>query len=505
MRKFISFLAFVLSVTFCKAQPHNNDGDTLFSSSFIHEIRLNFSQPSFWDSLTAYYTQDRYMMASIVFDGYFLDSIDVKLKGNSSYNYPSVKKSMKVGLNEFVSGKDIDDINKFNLNNCFKDPTFLREKMMLDFLNLYQYPAPRCTYARVYLNNQYWGLYTMVEEVNKDFLKGWYNFKNGNLFKGDPSGDLKWLGTNPALYYPKYELKTNETLNDWSDLVRFINVINNTPAQNFYDSLESYLNTHEFIYEWAISNLFVNLDSYLGTGHNYYIYHDSLSGKFRYITWDVNEAFGNFNYTMTPTQLKNLSAFWVSNPPTNRPLINNMLSNSFYRQKYANTLCDLLGYNFSPWALYPKIDSLANRIRPYVYADPNKFFSNQHFEDNLTNDIIVPNQPGGGNFPGLKSLISVRRAALANELASYGCILGLGENDSEEEITVFPNPGSEFFVLSPKPLYKIELTDIAGKIIMDWNPGGLTQFNINPQGISTGVYFLIFNGNKTQKVIYHID
>lgn len=55
------------------------------------------------------------------------------MKGNSSFNNPSTKKPFKVDLNEYVSGQDYDGIKKFNLNNGFKDPTMLSEKLTLDF------------------------------------------------------------------------------------------------------------------------------------------------------------------------------------------------------------------------------------------------------------------------------------------------------------------------------------------------------------------------------------
>ena len=36
------------------------------------------------------------------------------------------------------------------------------------------------------------------------------------------------------------------------------------------------------------------LDSYPGTGHNYYLYFDPSSGLATVIPWDVNEAYGSF-------------------------------------------------------------------------------------------------------------------------------------------------------------------------------------------------------------------
>ena len=99
----------------------------------------------------------------------------------------------------------------------------------------------------MYVNDTLYGLYTIVEEVDKTFLKHWYSDNNGNLFKGDPNGTLQWFGSAVSSYNTKYELKTNKTLNNWSDLIHLIDKLNNTATTNFHDSLEMVLETSSVI------------------------------------------------------------------------------------------------------------------------------------------------------------------------------------------------------------------------------------------------------------------
>ena len=165
------------------AQSYNNDGDSLFGSSAIHNVYFNFYHTSFYDSLTASKISDEYYTCNMIVDGIQYDSVGVKFKGNSSYGIANQKKSMKVDLDINIDGQDIDDLNKFNLNNLYHDPTGVREKILSDFAVKNSIPAPRVAYAKVYYNNTYWGLYTLVEEVNKDFIDGWFNDQVGNLFK----------------------------------------------------------------------------------------------------------------------------------------------------------------------------------------------------------------------------------------------------------------------------------------------------------------------------------
>jgi hypothetical protein len=410
-------------------------------------------------------------------------------------------------MNEYISGQNLNGLKKFNLNNCFKDPSFLREKLALDFCQEHGLAAPRCAYSKVYINGTYWGLYTFVEETdNGNFLNQRFGNKQGNMFKGDPNGDLRWYGSLATSYYPKYELHTNETVNDWSDLVNFIDKINNSGV-NFYDSLEQVLNTNTFINHWGIMNLFVNLDSYIGSGHNYFIYHDTLSNKFEWVTWDVNESCGTFTMGLTPTQIKNLSLFYTSTPSSNRPLVQKMLANSTYKNGLIYTVCNWVQYDFSNAALDPKIDSLANAIRADVYADTKKFYTNTQFEDNLTMDLAIPN-PGGGmdNILGIKPFITARRNSLIAELFANGCYVGVNESQKDEDqILIYPNPTSDYIYIDIKSKEKentIHIYNAFGQVLSVIVSENQIE-KIDVSKFSAGIYIIKVNGrnySKFQKV-----
>lgn len=472
------------------------DGDSIWGVNFIHDIHFNFTQNPYWDTLLANYAADRYTSCEMIFDGTVLPSTGVRFKGNSSYNAPGQKKSFKVDLNEFVAGQDYDGIKKFNLNNLFKDPTFIREKLTLDYMRRHNIHAPRCTYARVYLNNVYWGLYTLVEDVNGKFLSQHYGNNNGNLFKGDPNGDLKWFGNSVSSYTAKYELDETST-NDWTDLVVLIDSINNANTSTYYTSLESVMFGQDAISNMVINNMFVNLDSYCGSGHNYYIYHDSLKGAFRWIPWDVNETFGTFTMGMTPTQLKNLTFDYI-NQPNNRPLAVKFMADPVYRQTYISTYCYLM-QNFTNAYMDPYIDSVANMIRTDVYADPNKFYTNQDFENNLTSDITVAGPQGGQTILGLKNFITARRSSLITQLSAFGCWLSSEEvsiADKQESLSVYPNPANSSINFNiPDAWNRTECTvnviDLTGRIVISNVTETATgSQRLDVSNLNSGVYVL---------------
>lgn len=494
MKKLLLAIALIGS-TGMKAQT---EGDIFFATPAVHDVYMTFPQANYWDSLVNYMPLEQYLKADITIDGILYTNVGIKFKGNSSYSNPSPKKPFKIDMNEFVAGQDIDGLKKFNLNNGFKDPSFMREKIALDFYNEHGLAAPRCAYTRVFINGIYWGLYMFVEEANKTFLDDDDRFgnKQGNFFKGDPSGDLKWLGSTPSLYYGKYELHTNEIANDWTDLVELINKINNSGG-NFYDSLETILNTNSFIEHWAAMNLFSNLDSYIGSGHNYFVYHDTLSDKFEWVTWDVNESFGNFTMGMTTTQMKNLSMFYVTSPSGSRPLVQNMLTNTTYKNLLINTFCQWVAYDFSNAAMDAKIDSLANAIRADVYADTKKFYTNANFDNNLTMDVTVAGgPPGGGTIIGIKNFITDKRNALMTELGNFGCFLGVDESiGSANNMIVYPNPAADHITVEFKSAEKennIRIYNSSGQLVLSRISVDQSE-NIDISALSTGLYLIQIN------------
>ncbi len=458
MKKLFFGIIFLSTVYFFSFSQ--NPGDATFFSPDIHTIKFYFSQVGWWDSLVAYKPLDKKLIGDIEINGDYVDSVGIQFKGNSSYSKDSLKNSFKIDFNEFVDGQQYDGLKVFNLNNSFKDPTMMREKIFNDFCQTVDIEAPRATYANLYINDTLWGFYTLVEQVNKTFLQSNYGNDGGNLFKGDPGGTLQWLGSSPSSYYSSYVLKTNETENNWSDLINLIEIINKTSSENFYDSLEIVLNTTSWIEAWAANNIFVSLDSYIGSGHNYYIYHNTATDKFDFIIWDTNESFGNKSSGIL--QIEGLSIFFIPSPATMRPLNNNMLQNTTYKNIYVNTVCNYANNYFNHEYLDPIIDSLADLIRPHVYADTNKLYTNQQFEDNINIDVTL----GAFVSQGLKSFITERRDSLSSQLAEFGCFLGVNDISKNPALKIYPNPCRDILCLQ-SDVCGIELMifDVFGKIV----------------------------------------
>lgn len=196
----------------------------------------------------------------------------------------------------------------------------------------------------------------------------------------------------PTDYIEQMSLKTNENSPNHEALFHFLDILNNEPDETFPDEIEKVLDVDGALRFLAVSTIQVYLDSYLGMGHNYYLY--EVDGKFTIIPWDLNGTFGVCNWGINRTGIIN---FYIDEPTcgpmTDRPLIDRLLSHQPYLDAYHGYLEELLDGPFSVDVMESRINEIADLIRPYVQADELKFSSTADFEHNLTKDI---KRAGGG-------------------------------------------------------------------------------------------------------------
>ncbi len=505
MRTIHTSLAALVLVASLHAQ---NEGDVLFDVDQVITVEFTFAQPNYWDSLVANYTTETYMWAGLTITDqsgtYAFDSVGVRLKGNSSYSHPNDKKSMKVDINEYVSGQNYHGLKKLNLNNGFKDPTFLREKIFMDYSREMDVLAPRINFANVYMNGQLKGFFTVAEQVDDQFLDRWIGDDQGNLFSaGDNFGggtgseaDLKYYGPDQADYYDRYELKTNEGANDWSDLLDLTEMIDDATDAYLVAQLPGRWDWERLCRSLALDNIFANLDSYINSSRNYYIYHNSTTGDWQWIKWDANEAFGQYSGGVS-----NVIQLAPTYGAANRPLIQRMMALPALQQDHHVQYCQALELLTND-QLDHKIDALKAIIQASVYADPNKMYTNAQFDQNIESNINLGGGGGGGISYGLKSFITQRRSYLEGVLdcSLYTSVTGPEWNGTLP--TAYPNPAMDvlgFKSTETSSAWQVEVLDLAGRRVLEQQ--GLGTMDIS--GLVPGTYVVrtMAEGRSGQQLI----
>ena len=298
-----------------------------------------------------------------------VDSVHIRLRGNTSRE--SAKKSFKLSFNTMVPGRQFHDVDKLNLNGEHNDPSIIRSKLCWDLFQELGMTSSRAAHTALYINGDYFGLYISVEHVDDEFLDNHYDDPSGNLWKCLWPADLVYLGEDPDLYkfysYGRqaYELKTNEEEDDYSQLARLIDRINNTPAGLLADTLESILAVPEVLKYFAVDVLTGSWDDYWYLKNNYYLYHEPFYDLFHLVPYDYDNTFsidwfGVDWATIVPYD------FGSSEP---RPLADRLLDNAQYRNLFTHFLefySDSL-FELSRWDA--GLDSLKDLITPWAKAD----------------------------------------------------------------------------------------------------------------------------------------
>jgi len=397
------------------------------NGAFIHddvEQVIIYMKPTLWHNLLSRAKEEEYKRADFWFDGELVPDVAVRAKGSSSLTYvvddESDRLSLKVDFDLLYDALAFRGLKKLDFNNNYRDPTLMRERLGYEIFAQMGVPAPRATHVDLWVNDTHMGLYTQVEHIDETFLAR--NFKNGNgdLYKPNLSSScLDWSGRDMERI-KNMELKTNDRRTDHSALIRFLDVLNNEPAETFQEEIEKVLDVDEALRFLAVETMLVCLDSYQGRGVNYYLY--ETDGRFVMIPWDLNEAFGTYKCGLDKDDIINLYIDEPTcGPMAERPLVDRLLSCEPYREIYHGYLQQLLDGPFSVEAMDNRIDELADMIRPYVEQDEMKFHSTDEFEQNLTDDV--------GRYFGLKSFVAKRGESVKLQLAGELPRAGDGEGN----------------------------------------------------------------------------
>ena len=187
-------------------------------------------------------------------------------------------------------------------------------------------------------------------------------------------------------YIDQMGLKTNETYPDHTAILNLLEILNNEPDETFPEKIEKVLDVDSALRVFAVAGTIGYFDSYLGMGHNYYLY--EVDGKFTLLPWDLNGAFGSFTCGMTRDEIINLCIDQPACRSADRyPLVNRLLAHEPYLKQYYQYLEELLNGPFSVETMTAQIEEAADLVLPYVQADELKFYPIEYFERGLYEDI----------------------------------------------------------------------------------------------------------------------
>ena len=359
---------------------------------------------------------DKEHLGSVVFQNKFInktvDSVGIRLRGNTSRD--AKKKSFKLSFNSFISGRKFYDLEKINLNGEHNDPSIARSKICWDIFRDAGITATRAAHAEVYINDNYYGLYINVEHTDEKFVEKNFEDDSGNLWKCLYPADLEYLGENASSYQSAYELKTNKSANDYSQLVRLTKILKYAPGPALRDSLESVLNIKEVLQYFAVNILVGAWDAYRFLKNNYYLYYSPEDKIIHWIPFDYDNTLGIDFFSIDWTSADPYSFPNIDNSA--RPLTTRIMAVPEYKNLFTHFMEFYKAKVINLNLLENRIDSLRAMIHPSVVTDPyhslDYGFTLNDFDSSFTSGSFS-NDP---DQTGIKPFIRERGESLTSQL-----------------------------------------------------------------------------------------
>ncbi|QEL13268.1 spore coat protein CotH [Limnoglobus roseus] len=270
-------------------------GESLYDPTVLRTIFLEFENKDWEKELEDFHGTDVDVPAEVTVDGKKYHNVGIHFRGMSSYGgvRAGSKRSMNLAVDMADAKQKLNGYKTLNLLNNHEDATAMSTVLYSHIAREYL-PAPKANFVKVVINGENWGVYTNVQQFNKDFTKENFNSDKGARWKvrGSPGGQggVEYLGDDPARYKRIYQIKSKDEDKSWQALIKLAKTLNQTPADQLEEALKPMLDIDGLLWFLALDVALINGDGFWTRASDYTIYLDE-KGKFHFIPHDMNESF----------------------------------------------------------------------------------------------------------------------------------------------------------------------------------------------------------------------
>lgn len=364
------------------------DDSPLFNMSSISTIRLSVNTTDFINLLSPenLYNGTYMKISSFLFHNENfqtkLSDVGIKIRGASSRM--DQKKGFTIKFNHYISGQSLLQQKKISLRpGSVADDTLIKFHLYTDFQRSVGVPVSRAAYALLYINDIFYGVYTMNEDYgSSDFIKSRIEDDDGsgNMMQLNYDVYLQYFGSDPTYYQNMTHSNTLGAVlynydqcsgnGNWSDFIIFLEFVNLASDEDFANKIEQVLQVPTLLRQMVVESFMLASDSFGPSGQNYYIYYrqsstqtkhaptsltstistssssstslakrNELYNQMQIIEVDFDEVFSfdvQADGTRTPTMNPDIFDFFLKldDPSNNNPLLHRLFSIDKYRQQY---------------------------------------------------------------------------------------------------------------------------------------------------------------------------
>lgn len=356
--------------------------------------------------------------ASFTADGKTISKVGLRYKGNSTYlsTARGLKRSLKVDLDKYDDAARFHGLKSLTLNCGVLDPSKGREALAYSVYRAGGVPAPRTAFAEVTLtvpgkyDKELLGMYSLVESVDKNFLKLHYKTDAGLLMKPERIRGLDFLGEDWARYKDTYQPKRDATKEESARVIAFTKLVNQGTDADFNKDIAGYLDVDAFLRYMAVTAVVANLDSFFTLGHNYCLYLHPTTNKFHFIPWDVDLSMGNFMMMGSPDQQMDLN---LNKPYAQNRLADRLMANRECAEKYQQILKEVVPICFAKEKLFKEIESIEKVTKSLLEKESKAVTARKEGPGGFGG----PGMPNFAPAPDLRKFVEKRSDSIAAQMS----------------------------------------------------------------------------------------
>jgi spore coat protein H len=290
---------------------------------------------------------------TVTIDGQRFADVGLRYKGNGTFGdaVRCTKKSFKLELDRHGQTARFEGLKTLNLHCGVADPSKCRETFAYEVYRAAGVPTPRTCLAEVRLSvpgkfdDELLGVYTLVEQVDKPFLKDMFGSDKGVLMKPERMREFDYLGETWDRYKDRYGAKSDPSPKEAAGIIEFSRLIHKADDAAFRAGIEKVLDLDSYFRFLAGTAFICNLDNIFAIGHNVQIYRNPKTDKLHFIPWDVDRSFANFGIYGSADQQMDLNM--LRPYPGKHKLNDRILAVPEFAQRYQAILKDLSAKAFA--------------------------------------------------------------------------------------------------------------------------------------------------------------
>jgi hypothetical protein len=264
-------------------------------------------------------------------------SVMAEYRGQSTQY--SNKKGWKLVANRPIPALQTDTLL---LNGEGYDPAMIREKVAYDLHATSGIQPQQASFIHLTLNGEYIGVFTRVENPDRDFLQRTGRDRNDDVFKCHSAMDTRPSCSNLIV-------KGRNT----PELYALAALVNRTPDDEFAAAIADVLDVRGFLNYQAVIAVTADADS----AYQYLLHRDRSTGRWQVLPWDNSVSFFDAELPVDYGTSTNPGWGYQANV-----LLTRVLEVPQYRRYYGERLLELMDGSFSLPGMSARLEAVGQEI-----------------------------------------------------------------------------------------------------------------------------------------------